>query len=531
MTSWKRWTTAVLLGLGMAASLCNTPAVAATPERPDVVVDGEWIRFDVQPQVFQYRTLVPMRMIFEALGADVHWEDDTQTAVASKNGVTLRLPIGSQIVTKNGQPVTLDVPAQLVSNRTMVPVRFLAESFGDEVLWDEQQGRVTINSVGAPKVRVVGDDYASLQDGMTASVQGLVQNQNLAALVEAEIGKTFQKPVWIYLSNSQTGYQQAIAKYGEDPDAASIAAVAEGITYESRVMIPLSKLATDHERTQTIAHELMHVLLNQNGGRDLPSWVHEGLAWQTGLDAEFQNQPAVMRKQMDGMLRDYVLGVVAQGTYHPLISSTDGTVDALSGGAGYNVELQDYLAYKYLVATFGKQKLLDYLTKYAAGARLTAFSSAIGVPLATFETNFKAHLQSEIARTSKGMEITLNVPSTFQGSVHLLTQGTGTTATQALTLAPGQQKIRVYKDGHIEGVPAQVSGKAERDKGTVYLFVDLDHATKEQGVQSESGGLGFYDSYGQYYYGYAWLNTEQDAVYPDTNKLFGLEILDVQAFS
>jgi hypothetical protein len=530
MTSWKRWTAAVALGLCLAAGFFTTPAEAATPERPDVYVDGEWIRFDVQPQVYQYRTLVPMRMIFEALGADVRWEDATQTAVATKNGTTLRLPIGSSVVTKNGQPVQLDVPAQLVSNRTMVPVRFLAESFGDDVQWEEAQGRVTITSAQAGQVRVVGDDSYHLTDGMTAGVQHLVQSQNLAALVENEIGKKFQKPVWIYLANSQEAFQQGIQKYGEDPDAASVADVAEGVTYGSRVLIPLNKLQGDRERTQTIAHELMHVLLNQNGGRDLPSWVHEGLAWQAGLDAEFQNQPPVMRRQVDGMLRDYVLGVVNQGKYQPLVGASEGTVDALQT-AGYNVELQDYLAYKYMTATYGKPKLLDYINKYTGGLRTTAFQQAVGVSLPTFEANFKAYLQAEIKRTSNGMEITLNVPSTFRGSIHLLPQGTGTTATQALTLPPGQHKLRVYKDGRIEGAPARAErDKAERDAGTVYLFVDVDQARKEQGVQTSSGGLGFYDSYGESYFGYAWLNTSQDAVYPETNQLFGVEILDVQAF-
>ncbi|MBL0385483.1 copper amine oxidase N-terminal domain-containing protein [Tumebacillus sp. ITR2] len=529
MTLWKRWTQTLLLGVCVAGGLGVAQAAsAATPERPDVYVDGEWIRFDVQPQAFQYRTLVPMRMIFEALGADVRWEEATQTAVATKDGVTLRLPIGSTRVTKNGVAMPIDVPAQLVKDRTMVPVRFVAESFGDEVLWNEALGRVTINSVNAPKIRVVGDD-ALLKDGMTANLQSLVRRNDLTTLVENEIGKTFKKPVWVYLANSAKGFEQNIAKYGGDRNAKSMAETAEGVTYGSHVLIPLNKLPNDGELTQTVSHELMHVLLNQNGGLSLPSWVHEGLAWQTGLDAQFKSQPAVMRRQMDGMLRDYVLGVVEQGKYQPLLSSQDGTIDALTT-AGYNVELQDYLAYQYYVATYGKTKFLSYLNAYVSGGT-HAFESATGVTEAAFEADYRAYLDREVKRTSNGMEITLNVPANFQGVVQLLPQGTGKTSTDALVLQPGLQKIRVYKDGHVEGVQTRpTNDRSDREQSAVYLFVDVNQAVKEQGVSTESGGMGFYDSYGEYYYGYAWLETEQDAVYPDTNRVLGLEILDVHAF-
>ncbi|KEO84036.1 copper amine oxidase N-terminal domain-containing protein [Tumebacillus flagellatus] len=531
MKSWKRWTHALLLcGCALGGLLAAGSASAATPERPDVYVDGEWIRFDVQPQVFQYRTLVPMRMIFEALGADVSWDDATQTATAAKDGTVLRLTIGKNVATKNGVPMGLDVPAQLVNDRTMVPVRFVAESFGDEVLWNEALGRVTIHSVNAPKVRVIGDDTLHLQDGMTARMQALVRQKALADLVQNEIGKSYQQPVWIYLSNSAQGYRQNIAKYGQDPDAASVAAQAEGVTYGSRILLPLDKLTDDRLRTQTVAHEMMHVLLNQNGGLSLPSWVHEGLAWQTGLDAEFQSDPAVMRRQMDGMLRDYVLGIVEQGKYQPLLSKKEGTIDAMTS-AGYNTELQDYLAYQYYVQTYGKPAFMNYLNRYLSGGA-NAFQAAAGVTESAFETNFRAYLEQETKRSSNGMEITLKVPDGFQGDLHLLAQGTGTTPTQQLLLQPGTHTLRIYRDGRVEGAKTQTAhDQAERDQSAVYLFVDLNRAVSEQGVTSDSGGMGFYDSYGEYYYGYAWLNTSaQGAIYPDTNKVLGVEILDVRAF-
>ncbi len=111
-----------------------------------ITIDGTQQSFDQMPVMVNDRVLVPMRGIFEALGAEVSWDDATQTASGVKDGKTVSLAIGSTNATVNGAAVTLDVPAQLVNDRTMVPVRFISESLGAQVDWDDASQTVIVKS-------------------------------------------------------------------------------------------------------------------------------------------------------------------------------------------------------------------------------------------------------------------------------------------------------------------------------------------------------------------------------------------------
>ena len=102
-----------------------------------VLVDGKQINFDVNPILDNGRTLVPMRFIFEALGATVGWDDATQTATAVKGDITISITINKPELVKNGNVIVLDVPAKLVNDRTLVPVRAVSETLGFDVSWDD----------------------------------------------------------------------------------------------------------------------------------------------------------------------------------------------------------------------------------------------------------------------------------------------------------------------------------------------------------------------------------------------------------
>ena len=98
-----------------------------------VVIDGKQIAFDVQPQLINDRTMVPLRAIFEALGATVDWDNDTQTVTSTKDGTTISMTINNPTMYVNGTVVTLDSPACLINDRTLVPVRAISEAFGTKV--------------------------------------------------------------------------------------------------------------------------------------------------------------------------------------------------------------------------------------------------------------------------------------------------------------------------------------------------------------------------------------------------------------
>jgi len=163
---------------------------------PQVVLDGQTLGFDVQPTIENGRTLVPLRTIFEALGAEVNWDDTTQTVTAKKDHTELKLVIGGQAF-KNGAPVHLDVPAQVIDGRTMIPARFVAEALGANVGWDEAANSVLITTSSAP-VSSTPAGPAGLsranplpagqslitQDGLQISVKGCIQGTEAWKMVK-----------------------------------------------------------------------------------------------------------------------------------------------------------------------------------------------------------------------------------------------------------------------------------------------------------------------------------------------------------
>ena len=101
-----------------------------------VTIDGKYVDFDVLPILEDGRVLVPMRKIFEKLGAVIEWADETATVTATKGETVITLKIGDKVAHVNGEALKLDVPAKVVDGRTLVPIRFISESLGYDVSWD-----------------------------------------------------------------------------------------------------------------------------------------------------------------------------------------------------------------------------------------------------------------------------------------------------------------------------------------------------------------------------------------------------------
>ena len=109
-----------------------------------VLVNGKSLTMDQPPVLVNDRTLVPVRAIFEALGAKVDWNNDTNTAKGVLGNTTVEIQIENTVAKVNGKDVTLDVPAKLISDRTLVPVRFISESLGAKVDWNNDTQTVII---------------------------------------------------------------------------------------------------------------------------------------------------------------------------------------------------------------------------------------------------------------------------------------------------------------------------------------------------------------------------------------------------
>ena len=128
----------------------GNPIVALSPvqifDNINVMLNGRHLSFDVRPWFLNNRVMVPMRAIFEELGALVEWDQQTKTVTAKKGETVVMMTIGDTSPTINGQIVTIDQPAVVWNGRTLVPLRFVAESLGVSVGWDPSTWTATITS-------------------------------------------------------------------------------------------------------------------------------------------------------------------------------------------------------------------------------------------------------------------------------------------------------------------------------------------------------------------------------------------------
>lgn len=157
----------LLFGLAMVL-LLSVPVFAHPPIT--VYVDGGTVSFDQPPIIKEDRTLVPMRKIFEALDAQVFWDEPSQSVTAVHGTDVILFHIGEAGLYKNGQLVyTMSVPAQIINDRTLVPLRAVAESLGAQVDWDGTNYVIRITSQG--KTPAVSGQDTPLKGGYVQSVQ------------------------------------------------------------------------------------------------------------------------------------------------------------------------------------------------------------------------------------------------------------------------------------------------------------------------------------------------------------------------
>ncbi len=109
-------------------------------------IDNKTIESDVAPQIIDGRTMVPVRAIFESVGAEVEWNAETKTITGTNGIVTVIMTLESNIALVNGEEVIMDSSPVIIDGRTLAPARYVAESFGCTVEWDSDNKAVIITS-------------------------------------------------------------------------------------------------------------------------------------------------------------------------------------------------------------------------------------------------------------------------------------------------------------------------------------------------------------------------------------------------
>ncbi len=167
--TYRKWLMGFLvLTVLLAGGLISLPAQAAPA--PSIVVNGTRVDSDVPPIIQNSRTLVPIRFISNALGAEVKWVQAEQTAYVMLGNNTLAFPYNQPVYYINGLAKPIDVNIQLVNNRIMIPLRAAGESLGQDVGWDNASRTVIINTP-AGEAKTPAETSSSEVKGIVTVVQ------------------------------------------------------------------------------------------------------------------------------------------------------------------------------------------------------------------------------------------------------------------------------------------------------------------------------------------------------------------------
>ncbi len=171
--------------------LTSLPAYAA---HSTIKIDGVVVTTDATPETKNNRTMVPLRVISENLGATVNWKDSKVTLTNNKMQITLQP--NSNTVIKNGKTELLDVKPYLKNNRLFVPIRFIAETFGCQVNY--QNSTVTVNTeplvINNVKVKAIQYEYHMTMGGIVQQIQGNTYNKALYKVFNENKGKVVDAP-------------------------------------------------------------------------------------------------------------------------------------------------------------------------------------------------------------------------------------------------------------------------------------------------------------------------------------------------
>lgn len=144
---------AMLVCVGIAMTIVTGSAVnniavfgAESSDAVNVTVGGNPISFDVPPQIIDGTTMLPVRLALEPLGAEFTWNERYQTVTIRANGKNIVLTIGAEIAVVDGEVSPLLKPAMIIDGRTLIPIRFVAEKLGYIVDWDNETRTVIISS-------------------------------------------------------------------------------------------------------------------------------------------------------------------------------------------------------------------------------------------------------------------------------------------------------------------------------------------------------------------------------------------------
>ena len=142
--------------IGIMVFMLTTMISADEINEITIYVDNELVELDTKPVIRDDRTLVPLRGVLEKLGARVDWNKETKQVIVKNEVMEILLETDNNAVLVDGRVKFMDTKSMLIDDRTLVPLRFIAENLGYDVSWTDSSRRIDINNGGSGVVEEDG---------------------------------------------------------------------------------------------------------------------------------------------------------------------------------------------------------------------------------------------------------------------------------------------------------------------------------------------------------------------------------------
>ena len=275
--------------------LCLIPTVSAYSEKViSLEIDGTVIRTEVPPTVIGGRTMVPVRDIFEACGANVTWDPATKKITGSKGGKNVVMQVGSNKLYMNSSVATMDCTPVIIEGRTLAPARYVALGFGGTTQWDALNKVVVITGVTTPTVETTTE--------MTTTTTVITTTETTTVIQTT--------------STETTTVQTTVQTTTEE-------ATTTDVTTTAPVVVPSNE--PSDEIVKVVRNDLEHAL----GTYSLGSYETAGRFKSNTMNQIMKNWDSLATTDLD---RNYVAS--AKSLYYT-INSFYSTLDSVYGNAEY----------------------------------------------------------------------------------------------------------------------------------------------------------------------------------------------------
>ncbi|WP_419875188.1 copper amine oxidase N-terminal domain-containing protein [Candidatus Pristimantibacillus sp. PTI5] len=167
-----------------------------------IKIDGVAIASEVKPETKNKRTMVPLRVISENLGASVVWSNSK--VIIAKSDMKVILTLNSSTALKNSEKMLLDVKPYMKNNRIFVPLRFIAETFGCNVNYNNFA--VTVDTeplfIDGVQVKALQQEYHMTMGGVVQQINGNAYNETIYNIFVENKGKKVEAPANYSWSNT-----------------------------------------------------------------------------------------------------------------------------------------------------------------------------------------------------------------------------------------------------------------------------------------------------------------------------------------